>query len=239
MRVDLFATAQEIPGTDWLAGRTAVVIDALRATSTITTALHCGARAVVPFLTPEEAKEAARSLPEGRYLLGGERHAVRIPGFHLGNSPLEYGREEVAGREILFTTTNGTRAIQAAAGASALCVASFLNAPAVARKLAESGRDVVICCAGTEGTFSLEDTACGGAVLLELERLGVTLSLNDLGWVALELYRSYRGREAELLARSEHGRRLIGLGLEADLGYCAQVGVINAVPVLRDGRLVI
>jgi len=239
VRVDVYPTVVNIPDTAELAGRTAVVIDALRATTTIVTALGNGADAVVPMLTPEEAFEAAREHPERRFVLGGERKGVRIPGFDLGNSPLEYTPAQVKGRTVLFTTTNGTRAIRRAAGADRVYVASFLNAPAVAEALVRQGKDVAICCAGSHDQFSLEDTGCAGAILAFLDRSGSRFATNDLGWVALELYRRFEGRLEEIFRLSEHGQLLNRLGMEADLGFCAQLGVSTLVPVYEDGRVIL
>ncbi len=237
MRVDVYPTVLNIPSPEDLAGRIAVVIDVLRATSTILTALANGAEAVVPFLTPEEAFETARKEPGRRFVLGGERNAVRISGFDLGNSPLEYTPERVAGRPVLLTTTNGTRAIRQASEAEALLTASFLNAPAVARELHRLGKDVAICCAGTRGQFSLEDTACAGAILAALREMRNGLVTNDLGHVAAELYRRHEGRMLDVLRRSEHGQNLFSLGLEADLIYCSQFGTFDLIPRLREGQI--
>jgi 2-phosphosulfolactate phosphatase len=234
MRLDVYPTVNAIPTAE-LSGRTAVVIDVLRATSTIVTALANGAAALIPVLTPAEAFERA----EGRldFLLGGERKSVRIEGFHLSNSPREYTAERVGGRMILFTTTNGTRAIRASAPARRVLIASLLNAPSVARLLAREGADAVICCAGTREEFSLEDTLCAGAIV-ELVTGGLPGAAggpdrNDLAEAARLLYRQVRERLPEAMLLSAHGRDLDAIGLGADLRFCAQFGTVEAVPELR------
>lgn len=239
MRVDVHATVLNIPESAQLQSRTAVVIDVLRATTTITAALAAGASCVVPLLTPEDAFAMVRAQPGRRFILGGERNSVRIDSFHLGNSPLEYTRERVEGLLLLFTTTNGTRALRRAAPAAELYVACLNNAPAVARRLLAAGRDVALCCAGTKEQFSLEDTLCAGAVLAHMEGQGEALTTCDLGRVALALYREHQGNLLELLTLSEHGQSLLRLGLAEDLAYCAKLGQTELVARLEEGALVV
>ncbi|WP_374711994.1 2-phosphosulfolactate phosphatase [Symbiobacterium terraclitae] len=239
MRVDVYPTVLNIPPAEDLAGRVAVVIDVLRATTTICTALANGADTVVPILTPEEAFQVAADNPDRMFLLGGERKAVLIPGFNYGNSPLEYTEARVKGRPILFTTTNGTRAIRRAAGADRVYIACLLNAPAVARELARLEQDVAICCAGTHDQFSLEDTACAGAILHFLAAAGAPVETNDMGVVARDLFREYDGRLGDLVHLSEHGQRLAKLGLQEDLLFCAQLGTLTILPVFTEGQVVL
>lgn len=239
MRIDVYPTALNIPPAEELAGRAAVAIDVLRATTTITTALANGADTVVPVLTPDEAFQVVRDNPDREFLLGGERKAVLIPGFHAGNSPLEYPESRVKGRPLLFTTTNGTRAIRRAAGADRVYIASFLNAPAVAQELALLGKDVAICCAGTHDQFSLEDTACAGAIIEFMSGPESHLELNDLGLVARELFRRYDGRIGDLLHQAEHGQTLLKLGMSEDLFYCAQLGASTLLPQFVEGQVIL
>jgi 2-phosphosulfolactate phosphatase len=239
VRIDLYPTVKNIPDDDSLAQRAAVVIDVLRATSTILTMLVNGADTVVPVLSPEEAFAVAKDNPDRTFLLGGERKSVLIPGFHLGNSPLEYTPSQVEGRPVLFTTTNGTRAIRRAAQGSAVYIASFLNAPAVAKELLALGKDVAICCAGTHDQFSLEDTGCAGAILHFMAGPSAHLETNDLGYVAREFYRQFDGRTADLLYLSEHGQNLLKLGLKDDLLFCAQVGTSTLVPQFVEGQVIL
>lgn len=236
MKVKVFPTVSSLP-PDETADQTAVVIDVLRATSTITTALANGARAILPVVTPEEAFEQVAELPAGAVLLGGERRSVRIEGFHLGNSPLDYTQARVSGKTIVFTTTNGTRAIRRAAGAGHLLVTSFLNVSAVAARALELGKDLTILCAGTHDRFSLEDTACAGALVSALSGPDIDLELCDLATVARLLYESYRGRLAELLHLSAHGQNLVKLGLSDDLVFCAQADSLAIVPEFIDGEI--
>lgn len=239
MRVDVYPTVINIPPAEELAGKAAVAIDVLRATSTIITALGNGADTVVPVLQPEEAFQVARDNPERQFVLGGERKSLLIPGFHYGNSPLEYTEARVGGRPVLFTTTNGTRAIRRAAGADEVYIAAFLNAPAVAKALLALGKDVAICCAGTHDQFSLEDAGCAGAILHYISGPESHLELNDMGYVVRELYRSYEGRLADLVHTSEHGQSLLKMGLQEDLLFCAQLGTSTLLPRFVEGQVLL
>lgn len=237
MRIDVFPTVVNIPPAEEMDGKAAVAIDVLRATSTIITALVNGADTVVPVLSPEEAFQVVRDNPDREFMLGGERKSVLIPGFHLGNSPLEYTRVRVGGLPVLFTTTNGTRAIRRAAGARDVYIAGLLNAPAVAEALRAQGRDVAICCAGTHDQFSLEDAVCAGAILEFMSGPDSHLEMGDMAFVCRDLFRQYDGRLADLLHLSEHGQNLVKLGLHEDLIFCAQLGTTTLVPKFHDGQV--
>lgn len=234
MHITVYPTAAAIL-TEELTGKAAVVIDVLRATSTIVTALGNGAAALVPVLSPEEGFAAVAADPEAGHVLGGERHSVRIAGFQLGNSPLEYTPDTVAEKVVIFTTTNGTRAIRRAEAAAPVYIVSFLNVSAVAEALRELGRDVAICCAGTHDHFSLEDTACAGALVDALAGPEAVADLDDLARVAREVFLQYRDRLAELLHLSRHGQNLLSLGLKEDLLYCSRLNSLPLVPIYHDG----
>ncbi|MCL5046658.1 MAG: 2-phosphosulfolactate phosphatase [Actinobacteria bacterium] len=236
MRVQVFPTAGSVdPGQ--MKGKTAIVIDVLRATSTIVTALANGCVDVVPVLSPEEAFNLVAEWPEGSYLLGGERRSVKIPGFHLGNSPLEYTSEAAGGRRVVLTTTNGTRAIKAGEGAEAVYIASFLNAFTVSRYALVAARDVAIICSGTRENFDLCDVTCAGAIVKNLTGPELQADLDDLALAARDLFGLYEGRLAELLYLTAHGQDLVNLGLKDDLVHCAQLDSIPLVPEFKDGRI--
>lgn len=204
-----------------------VVIDVLRATTCIAAALQAGASCVIPCLTPEEARE--RRTPGA--LLAGERGSLPLEGFDLGNSPLEFTPERVRGRTILMTTTNGTRALRAAPG-PALC-AGLVNRAAVARSLLGCAA-VDVVCAGTDGRFSADDWGAAGALLAGLREVAEVEA--DDGARAAEAWFLAGAADLEgLLAATAHGRRLAGLGLQADLAACARLDVWDVVPVFRDG----
>ena len=155
MRVDIALSRRDL-GRRSAAGRAAVVIDVIRASTTITIALHHGCAGIVPVRTLREARVVALTLGDG-VLLAGERAAAKIAGAHLGNSPGEYERERIEGKTVVLTTTNGTRAFRAIDGAREVIACTFLNVSATARWLRRAGLDVLIVCAGRNGHFCLED----------------------------------------------------------------------------------
>lgn len=205
--------------------RIAVVIDVLRASTTITTALDHGARFVATFATVEQALKW-RQEDEGR-LLGGERGALPIQGFSLGNSPLEYTKEVVFGQQIGLSTTNGTFAVKMALErADIVLVGSLLNVGAVV-EYCRGGEDLLLVCAGTHGRLSLEDAFCAGMILTQsgLE------STTDSARVAKGIFEQYSGSDpVEFLGNTKHGMRLKELGFHRDLAYCAKVDSSRVVP---------
>ncbi|MDN5345389.1 MAG: 2-phosphosulfolactate phosphatase [Clostridia bacterium] len=233
MEIDVFATLNGIPD-EAINNKTTIVVDVLRATTTITVALAAGCLEVIPVLSPEEAIEMRGRLEDERVLLGGERNAVKIPGFDLGNSPLEYTAEVVAGKRLIMTTTNGTRAIRRAAGGRQVVLGAMINAPAVARHVAAATTDITIVCAGTRDRFSLEDFLTAGLIVAELTDQG-DFSLRDGALTARDYYYSHHSDLATAMKASFHGRLLAELGLEADMDFCAQVGTSDLVPVYSGG----
>lgn len=217
------------------AGRAAVVIDVLRATSVMVTALCHGAARILPVVDVDRAEALARArMP--RPLLGGERGGVKLPGFDLSNSPAEYTADRVAGREIVISTTNGTRAIDLAAGADKLFLACYGNVSAAAEALWARGQDAVILCAGTAGRFSLDDVLCAGALIDALAARG-PLALEDVGQACLMCYRGCAGRELEALASCAHAAKLRRIGYGEDIPLCFTKDVFRGVPVWQDGAI--
>lgn len=217
-----------------LADDVVVVIDQLRASSTITAALAAGAESVRPVVSVEQARAAGPGT-----LLGGERGGVRIEGFDLGNSPEEYTSSRVRGRRIVFTTTNGTAALAHAARARRIIVGCLANMEAVARAIAEERGTVHLMCAGTHGLVGLDDALAAGAFVESLIDQGRSLTEDDSGLLAVEAWRTARaagpGGVLSALRASLGGRNLLALGLEADLKWCSRVSVIELVPVFDPG----
>lgn len=239
MHVDLYLNPLPVDKTI-LGQKTVVVIDVLRATTTICAALHAKARGVVPTSGPGEAGELWTRLGQDVALLAGERNGVRIDNFTLGNSPLEFTESTVSGKIIILTTTNGTPAFVQLANARELFAASLVNISALAARVAEAENDLVIVCSGREGSFSIEDTLCGGMLIHQLATVHkVPLSTNDAGSLALLLFRSNKSAIRESIRQGEHGRFLISLGFESDIDVASDVDSLPVVPVYRDGRLVL
>jgi 2-phosphosulfolactate phosphatase len=197
------------------------VIDVIRATSTIVTALANGAKGVQAVASVAEAE--AWKAQDATARLAGERGGQPLPGFDLGNSPGDFTAERISGRRVILTTTNGTQALTACAPARAVVVASFLNLAAAAAKLREVGPPWIIVCAGREGHFGVDDAMVAGALAEALEC--------DSPW--LSLYRSVREELPQALLGSGAGQEIVRLGLERDIRFCAQRGVFSLAPVLE------
>lgn len=230
VQVDVALSPAEIdhlPERD-LSATACVVLDVLRATSSIVTGLAHGAAGFWPALTIEEALAARGERP--RALLGGERGGERIDGFDLGNSPLEY--RELAGREVITTTTNGTLALRACSGAVQVIAAALLDLDAVAAHLrrARAG-SVLIVCGGTHREGALEDVFAAGALI---EALGAA-ELADAAQMALAVYRASGDDALGVLRRSRNGRTLIAKGRADEVAWCAQRSLWPVIGIVRDG----
>ncbi len=207
MNVDVFLTGSHVTEED-VEGRTVVVIDVLRASSTIITALANGARAVIPVADMDQAGKIAMNLDPSTYLLGGERDGDRIDGYHLGNSPLEYTPDVVHDKTIILNTSNGTRALWNAREARHLIVGGFLNADRVVQFIREAGLDLTIICAGNHDRVTLDDTLCAGLILHRLWNGQEPEQVSDAAHIALTQYLHDRDALAEALRQSNHARWL-------------------------------
>jgi 2-phosphosulfolactate phosphatase len=236
MRIHTFPTPQSVADPDeTVRGRFAVVIDALRATTVIAAALSAGAARILPVAEVEEARRLYAGLPEGEALLCGERGGNRIEGFHLGNSPLEYTPDAVRGKTLVMTTTNGTRAILACAGAARLALGAVVNASAVGKAAEASGMDIAIVCAGTRGFFTLEDVLAAGAIL---SAAGFPEDgMDDLSRLALRLYRQNAGDLVGALKYCAHARFLVQAGYGSDVEYCMSADTLRVVPYFANGAI--
>ncbi len=240
MKIDVYFTPLGVKEED-LAGRGVVVIDVLRATTTIVTALANGAKAVVPAASSEEAVRLTANLEKNGILLAGERKALKIEGFQLGNSPREMTPEVVAGKTIFLSTTNGTPALVAAQGGAPVLVGAAVNFSALAeraRAVFTARGDLAIVCAGREKQFALEDAYTAGRLIKAVKK-GVPpkqLSLNDAANVALELTARYKNW-LEALQLCDAARQLAEVDLAADVAFCAKADRFAAVPVYADRRI--
>lgn len=219
-------------------GTHAVVIDVLRATTTIATALAHGAAGVIPAMDAGEAADIGRRLGRERVLFGGERESKMIEGFDLDNSPASYTREAVEGKTIAFTTTNGTRAMRALGAALSVRTAALVNRAAVADALAGESGEIVLVCAGDNGKFALEDALGAGALVHALAARVPAIELRDGARGCAILYRACQDRLLDGVASADHARDLAEAGFAGDLGRCAALDVLRVVPTLRDGILV-
>ena len=241
MRIDVVYAPTAVTPTD-VAGRTVVVVDVLRATTTIAVALSNGAKAVLPAASTEEALRIAQNLERDAVILAGERKSVRIEGFALGNSPAEFGPEVVSGKTIVMTTSNGTQALIAAQGAREIIAGAAVNFSAVverARAALEEYDDLVILCAGGDKQFALEDAFAAGRLTKVLLPDGGLrrVAVNDGALAALELARHYGERWLRALRASAHGRELVELGFRRDLEVCAAQDTHPVLPLYADRRI--
>jgi 2-phosphosulfolactate phosphatase len=224
-----------LTGTD-LAGSSVVVIDVLRASTTIIHALAHGARAVYPCLKVEDAITLAAQFPEAERLLGGERAGQLIPGFDLDNSPLQYVSERVRDKTLIFTTTNGTRALLQASAAERVLIGAFVNLTAVVTALQSSTLPVHLLCAGTGGQLTAEDILFAGAVTDRLVRAdaGRWRLGNVQALMAMDFSRAHSGERDEfrkIFFESLGARDLIALGHQADIERSMQHDLFTCLPV--------
>ena len=238
MRIDVYYTPLGLSAGD-LTGRGVVVIDVLRAGSTLVTALAAGAKAVVPASSSEEAVRLTANLEKDGIVLAGERRMLKIEGFGLGNSPREMTREAVGGKTVYLATTNGTPALVAVQGGDPVLVAAALNFSAAAeraRAVFQKRGDLVIVCAGREKQFALEDAYTAGRLIKAVKKGARKLSLNDAAQVALDLA-AQQGGWRDAFAASDAARQLVEAGLGEDVTFCAQPDRVTVVPVYAERRI--
>lgn len=212
------------------------MVDIFRATSAMVTAFHHGARSFIPVSTIKEARDY---MVQG-YLAGGERNGEVVKGFEFGNSPFSYMNDRIKDKDIVLTTTNGTRAINIAKkSADTVLIGSFLNLQALADHIQTQSKDVVIFCAGWKDRFNMEDSLFAGALTNLLLNSGKFFSDCDSANASSLVYRSGRKNLMTFLKSCSHRKRLAHLNLEKDVEYCLQRDVTSVIPVLKDNRLVV
>ncbi|EDT73696.1 MULTISPECIES: 2-phosphosulfolactate phosphatase family protein [Clostridium] len=236
MKIDIIISADDIIESK-LENKIAVVIDMFRATSVIVTALNNGCEEVIPFLTIEETLESSEELKREEYILGGERRAVKIDGFDLSNSPLEYTKEVVEDKKVLITTTNGTRTLTKSNSAKRIIIAAMINAKAVADKLLEINEDVVIINAGTNGNFSMDDYICSGYIINEMLKVDNNIELTDISKTANMIYEN-NSDIISYVKEATHYSVMKSLELDNDIEYCMKKSIVNNVPEYKDGKIV-
>ena len=235
-------TIEVLLGPPWPAdavrGMHVAVVDVLRATTTIATALANGAAGVIAVAEPEDAIALGNRLGRDRVLLGGERHSLPIEGFDLDNSPASFTAAALAGKTVLLTTTNGTRALRAVTNAASVRTAALVNRTAVADALAHEDGDLLIVCAGEANGFALEDALGAGALVDTLLTLIGDVELCDGARAAALLYRAVADRLPDAIASADHAQALAQKGFARDVTRCAALDTLTVVPLLRDNILV-
>ena len=232
MKIDIMISADHINNNE-VKGKAVVVIDILRATSVITTAINNGCKEIIPVIEVEEALKLA---DDGECILGGERKALKIEGFNCSNSPLEYTKEIVHNKRLIMTTSNGTKAIKRCEGADHILIGAMINAKAVAHKVLGLGKDLVIVNAGTYGQFSIDDFLCSGYIINCILEENSEIELTDIAKTSHYTYSL--GQDLSFIKEAKHYNRIKELGLDKDLEYCLRKDIINVVPKYINGKIV-
>jgi len=217
----------------------AIALDILRATTTIATALNSGAEAVQAFSDLEKLMQVSEDWPIEKRLRAGERGGAMVAGCDLGNSPLDCTPELVGGRRLFISTTNGTRALECVQNAPVVLAAAFVNRQAAVDYLMQEQPETVwLVGSGWEGSFSLEDTACAGAIahslFKQLNRPLDELAGNDETLGAIALYSQWKDQLLAMLHHASHGQRLLRLDCHEDLKYCSQTDILDVLPIQKE-----
>jgi 2-phosphosulfolactate phosphatase len=250
MHIDLVFSPLELARCENLSSKTAIVIDVLRASTTMIYAFNafdnddlsqlCGVKEIIPAKDTESAIMLYNTMKEEDLLLGGEEEGFPPTGFHLGNSPYDYIRETVQGKTLIMATTNGTKTITLVREAKHIIVGAFVNAFAVARKCIILGQDVIIACAGRSDISGLEDITCGGLITSYIKDLAmerpVRLKLSDSAIIAMNSLKTYNS-VLHILQSADHGRYLYERALEKDLYPCSLKNKFNIVPWVSNNTI--
>src|SRR3712207_636680 len=234
MNIDLMISADHINAYK-LEGKTVIVIDVLRATSVIVTAIKNGCKEVIPVLSTEEAFDLCKK-DRALYILGGERNALKIEGFNCSNSPLDYTEEVIKNKTFIITTSNGTRAIKGSKRARNILIGAMINAEAVAKKVCAINNDLVIVNSGTNGEFSMDDFICGGYIISKIKEINKKINLTDIAKTSYMVYENHKDI-ISFIKDATHYNRLTRLRSEDDLEYCIQKDIIDIVPEYKDGKI--
>ncbi len=231
LQVQVILTPGMIPLYD-LDGKIAVVIDILRATSSMCVALENGAADIMPV----ESVEEARSFKIGKFVCAAERDGQKVAGFELGNSPYDYTEAAVKGKSIVMTTTNGTQAINQSRFAHRMVIGAFLNIDKLCQWLLTQDRDILLVCSGWKNKFNLEDTIFAGAVI---SRIKQKFEVNDdAGIMAENLWDTAKDNLFGYVMKAAHAQRFERLGIERDILFCLQLGTIDLIPEMVGNYLV-
>jgi 2-phosphosulfolactate phosphatase len=239
VRLDVFFTPNQVKPPD-TAGRLVIIVDVLRASTTVATALGNGAKTVIPLEGAEEVIFRSKEFARSQTLLAGEQKMLPITGFDLGNSPQAFTPEVVGGKTILITTTNGTRALLGVQGARDIVIASYVNFTAVLAMMkvaARSNTDIAIICAGEEGSFTLEDAACAGRYVRAIPKRADSVVVNDAAAASVLIEKKYGDNIAKVFQESTHGQALESAGFGDDLAAAAEVDSYPVVPIWQDRQI--
>ncbi len=238
MRLDVFFTPNQVKPVE-TAGRLVLIVDVLRASTTVATALGNGAKTVIPVEGADEVISRSKEFARSQILLAGEQKMHPIAGFDIGNSPQSFTAAVVEGKTILITTTNGTRTLLGVQNARDIVIASYVNFSAVLALMkvaASSSTDVAIICAGEEGSFTLEDSACAGRYVRAIPKRA-DIQTNDAAAASVLIEKKYGDNIAKVFKESAHGQALASAGFGDDLTAAAQVDSYPVVPIYQDRQI--
>lgn len=227
MQVEVYSTYQTVTELK-LREKSVVVIDLLRATSTMVEAIYNGAKNIFPVCDVEEAINLYRMHPD-QSVLAGEREGLKIEGFDLGNSPQIFTREVVENKSVILTTTNGTMALHAVRNSEIILLGCLRNRKAIANRLLEIDQNIALVCAGTDERFSGDDYYCAGAIIDAMLQQTEQIDLSDAAQVARLYYREAY-QNPSLIKETMHYKKMLSLGLEEDLAFCFEEDVYDCVP---------
>ena len=213
-----------------------VVVDILRATSAMCAAFHNGVKTITPVSTVEEALEYKSKRD---YIIAAERNGKKVSGFDYGNSPIQYVKSNIKDKNLVMTTTNGTRAINIAKKDHQVVIGSFLNITALVKWLNKQNKDVIILCAGWKDDFCLEDSLFAGILSQKLLDTKLFTCFNDSAYAAIELYINSKDDIFDFLSNSQHRKRLEHLNIISDIKFCLKNDLTDIIPVLKDDKLII
>lgn len=234
MVIDVIETAGSIE-KEIILDKTVLIIDVLRATSVMTTALANGVKAIYPYKDIESVLENSKK--DTNPLLCGERKGLKIDGFDCGNSPLEYTKELVANRNMYMTTSNGTRAIESCAKyAAKIYIVAFLNIQAIVEKIVSEDKDVVIVCSGTDDKFSFDDALCAGEIIKRATKINQNIKCTDIA-LALKFIADSTKCIPETLKGCKHFEYLKSIGFEVDMEHCFTMDKYNIIPEYQHGYI--
>ncbi len=241
MKIDAFITPYFLETENQFKDSLVVMIDVLRAGTSICSALHSGAKEVIPVETTEKAVHIYSSLSKETRFLGGERQCEKPSGFDAGNSPSEYGEEAVKDKTVIISTTNGTKLFMKAKQSKQKIIGAFVNMDAVTAhiygEIEKEPSDVAFLCAGTDGRLSYEDTLCAGAFISELKKRYKDAEMSDTAHAAKSLYNLFSVELEKFIMQREHSRRLIELGYTKDIETALEKNKYPVVPVLSGSSI--
>lgn len=237
MIVDVIPSLKEL-NPQKIYGKTVIVIDIFRCTSTIVSALANGCKEIVPVINADEAIHTlSKNNIKQSILIAGESSGKKTPEFQLGNSPFEFSKKKVNGKKIILSTTNGTVAIRNCKPAKHVLIGSFLNVSAVCSCALGYRKDIIVVCSGTRGSIALEDVMAAGCHILKLNELSLDVRLSELAKTFYYLYLHFKDNLKQLLTESRSGINLINLGFEKDIEECLQFDKYKAVPVFLNNTI--